>query len=265
MHVLTIANVKGGSGKTMAATNLAATLANHAGLRTALIDVDPQGSATRAFAVAPEGDDPNVVDLLDGTATLDEVATEVLPNLKVVPSEWAVRERLFDVRDPEDGAAWLLTGLKACAKGGADVAIIDTQADLTPFIQGAFRLSDVGLVVLNTQDGESIGMASASVEAMGEEAPDAVVRVLLNRVASHRRSGMLRRRVENVIVEVAQQRFGAAVLAAEIPDGATTHRMTVGGGVSSLVEPDGLFAARWRDVADELIPALTATNEPETT
>lgn len=262
MHVLTIANVKGGSGKTMAATNLAATLATHTGKKTVLVDADPQGSATRAFGIALEGDQPNVVDLLDGQAKLGDVAVDVLPGLRVVPSEWAVRERLFEIRNAEDGAAWLLTGLKACAQGGAEVAIIDTQADLTPFIQGAFRLSDVGLVVLNTQDGESIGMASASVEAMVDEAPNAVVRILLNRVASHRRSGLLRRRVENVIVEVAQQRFGDDVLAGEIPDGVTTHRTTVGAGVSSLVEPDGLFASRWRDVADELLPALT-TATPE--
>lgn len=44
MHVLTIANQKGGSGKTTTSTNVAAAL-HRDGLRVVILDIDPQGSS----------------------------------------------------------------------------------------------------------------------------------------------------------------------------------------------------------------------------
>jgi chromosome partitioning protein len=48
MHVIAVANQKGGVGKTSLAVNLAAALARHE-QRTLLVDMDPQGSLTEYF------------------------------------------------------------------------------------------------------------------------------------------------------------------------------------------------------------------------
>lgn len=50
MRVTTVSNFKGGVGKTTTAVNLAALCARR-GLRTLLVDLDPQASATDYFGL----------------------------------------------------------------------------------------------------------------------------------------------------------------------------------------------------------------------
>jgi chromosome partitioning protein len=86
-RVLTVANQKGGVGKTTSAVNLAAALALH-GLRVLLIDLDPQGNASTALGVEHTVGVPSVYDVLLGGRPIDEVAHTVdfTPNLSCVPA-----------------------------------------------------------------------------------------------------------------------------------------------------------------------------------
>jgi len=62
-RVFTIANQKGGVGKTTTTVNLAAALAK-SGARTLVIDLDPQGNASTALGVDRQGDVVSVYDVL---------------------------------------------------------------------------------------------------------------------------------------------------------------------------------------------------------
>ena len=73
-RVLTVANQKGGVGKTTTAVNVAAALALH-GLRVLLIDLDPQGNASTALGVDHSVGTPSVYDVLLGGQSLASVAT----------------------------------------------------------------------------------------------------------------------------------------------------------------------------------------------
>ncbi|MCZ3387970.1 MAG: ParA family protein [Actinomycetia bacterium] len=86
-RVLTVANQKGGVGKTTTTVNIAAALALH-GLRVLVIDLDPQGNASTALAVPHHAGEPSVYEvLIEGeplATALHEV--EAVPGLACVPA-----------------------------------------------------------------------------------------------------------------------------------------------------------------------------------
>jgi chromosome partitioning protein len=85
-HILTIANQKGGVGKTTTAVNLAASLAS-AERRTLLVDIDPQGNAGSALGVRRDDSDRSIYEvLLDGLPLAEAVRKTELKFLDLVPA-----------------------------------------------------------------------------------------------------------------------------------------------------------------------------------
>jgi chromosome partitioning protein len=70
-RVFTIANQKGGVGKTTTAVNVAAALALQ-GLKTLVIDLDPQGNASTALGIEHRPGTPSSYEVLIGEITLEQ-------------------------------------------------------------------------------------------------------------------------------------------------------------------------------------------------
>lgn len=71
-RVFTVANQKGGVGKTTTTVNLAAALANK-GARVLVIDLDPQGNASTALGVEHRAETPSIYDVLIHDSALGDV------------------------------------------------------------------------------------------------------------------------------------------------------------------------------------------------
>src|SRR3954470_7857027 len=86
-RLVTVANQKGGVGKTTSAVNLAAALALH-GIRVLLIDLDPQGNASTALGIEHGVGTPSIYDVLLGGRPMAEVAqrAEFAPLLRCIPA-----------------------------------------------------------------------------------------------------------------------------------------------------------------------------------
>ncbi len=120
-RILTLANQKGGVGKTTTAVNLATALAA-IGERVLIVDVDPQGNASTGFGIDREDRTYSAFDLMTGEVELEQaiVGTSV-PNVMVVPStmdllglEMAISEqgdRAFKLRNAlKDAGSLLIDG-----------------------------------------------------------------------------------------------------------------------------------------------------------
>jgi chromosome partitioning protein len=87
LRVLSIANQKGGVGKTTTAINLATALAA-LGERVLILDLDPQGNASTGLGIAPNLRQSSVYEVLMGERPLiDTVMPTALPRLSIVPAD----------------------------------------------------------------------------------------------------------------------------------------------------------------------------------
>jgi chromosome partitioning protein len=86
-RVFTVANQKGGVGKTTTAVNIAGALARF-GSRVLVIDLDPQGNASTALGINHHADAPSIYDVVVGVTPLADVVqvSPENPRLLCAPS-----------------------------------------------------------------------------------------------------------------------------------------------------------------------------------
>ncbi|MGH3447972.1 MAG: ParA family protein [Nocardioidaceae bacterium] len=86
-RILTVANQKGGVGKTTTTVNIAAALAQH-GQRVLVVDLDPQGNASTALSIEHAEGTPSAYGVLIDKQPISEVVAECphVPGLLVVPA-----------------------------------------------------------------------------------------------------------------------------------------------------------------------------------
>ena len=142
--VISVANQKGGVGKTTTAVNLSTILARR-GKKVLLIDTDPQGNATSGLGVTKQVE-LSVYDILIGETEFEETLQDTtIKNLKVCPSNISLagaEVQLVSMMSREQR----LKGKLDVIKDKFDYIIIDCPPSLGLVTLNAFTASDSVLI-----------------------------------------------------------------------------------------------------------------------
>jgi chromosome partitioning protein len=155
-RIISLANQKGGVGKTTTAINLGTALAA-IGERVLIVDLDPQGNASTGLGIDRRSRNVSTYDVLIGEASLrDAVVPTAVPRLHIAPSTLdlsglelelgSAKDRAFRLRDA-------IAGLNTNATAESDYTylLIDCPPSLNLLTVNAMAASDAILVPLQCE------------------------------------------------------------------------------------------------------------------
>ena len=143
--VITLANFKGGVGKTTSAINIGAGL-NKLGKKVLLIDLDPQANLSQSLGLINQN--KNIYGAIRGEYKLQPV--EVLKGLSVVPSTLDLSGAEVELSG-EAGREYILKELIDPIKKQYDYVIIDSPPSLGLLTINSFTASDEVFIPLQAQ------------------------------------------------------------------------------------------------------------------
>ncbi|POO54544.1 ParA family protein [Agrobacterium rosae] len=150
-RIITIANQKGGVGKTTTAINLATALAA-IGERVLVVDLDPQGNASTGLGIDRRSRKLSSYDLLVGTNSVAEVAVPTaVPNLDIVASTMDLLGFEMEVANAANRVFFLRNALQAADARSYSYILVDCPPSFNLLTMNAMAAAHSVLVPLQCE------------------------------------------------------------------------------------------------------------------
>ena len=259
---LTVGNFKGGVGKTTNSILIAYTLAQK-GIKTLVIDLDPQANATKTLTLTKLNQDEDGIltfekTLMRGIADnkIDDLPIKIIDNLFLMPSNIDFEEFakfLYQNTDNQTDEDFYFSKLLDPIKESFDIIIIDVPPMSKEITRNAVTSSDYVLISLQTQE-HSLTGAENYIEELNKlnEKYDLNLTVVGLLPVLLKNTGT----VDEYIIENAKEIFGESnIFSTIVPQMERIKRFDING-VTNHDRHDLKVLQKYNEVTDELITRL---------
>jgi len=258
-RIMTIANQKGGVGKTTTAVNIAAALALH-GSSVLVIDLDPQGNASTALDVDHRVGTPSVYNVLVEDRPLVEIVRPVegLPRLQCVPATIDLAGAEIELVPLVARESRLARAIASYDASGLDYIIIDCPPSL-------------GLLTVNSLVAAAEVLIPIQCEYYALEGLEQLLRTV-DLVKGHLNADLVvstilltmydaRTRLAAQVAEDVRSHFGAVVLGAVIPRSVRVSEAPSYGQSVMTYDPGSTGALAYLEAAKEIAHQNSLTGQ----
>ena len=252
-RVITVANQKGGVGKTTSTVNLAVALALH-GCTVLVIDLDPQGNASTALGVEHHSGVPDVYDVLIDSTPIADVVQEAagIARLRCVPATIDLAGAEIELVSVVARESRLQRAIAAYCEGpGADVdyILVDCPPSLGLLTVNAMVATDEVLIPIQCEYYalEGLGQLLRSVDMVKAHLNPAlaVSTILLTMYDA-------RTRLADQVADEVRSHFGDVVLSTAIPRSVRVSEAPGYGQSVVTYDPGSRGALAYVDAAREI-------------
>ena len=256
-RVTAIANQKGGVGKTTTAVNLGACLAER-GLRTLVIDLDPQGNASTGLGIDPRSLQTSIYDVIIDQVPLEDcIEPTAVRNLFAAPASLDLAGAEIELV-PALGRENRLRTALASVRGEYDRILIDCPPSLGLLTVNALCAADELLVPIQCEYYalEGLGQLLRNVELVRRNLNPKLELGGIVLVMYDRRT----RLAEQVVTEV-REHFGEKVCQAVVPRTVRLSEAPSYGQPITVFDSGSRGADAYRALAAELAPSRVDDGE----